>query len=76
MNVPFGSVVLPLFLALQLALLERGLGKLAVAMAANEEVFRQRIDRLGADAVETDAELEDVVVVFGACVDLGTQSTR
>ena len=40
-------------------------------MAADEKAFRQRVDRLGADAVEADAELEHLVVVFRAGVDLG-----
>ena len=40
-------------------------------MAADEKVFRQRIHRLCADAVEADAELENVVVIFRAGVDLG-----
>ena len=48
-----------------------GLGKLPVAMAAHQERFREGVDRLGADAVEADAELEHVVVVFRAGVDLG-----
>jgi len=68
-NVPFGSVVLPLFL-LQPALLERRFGELPIPMAADGEVFRQRVDGLSAHPVEADAELEDLAVVFGAGVDL------
>ncbi len=55
----------------QFADLEARLRKLAVAMAPDEKVFRQRIDRLGADAIEADAELKHVVVVFCAGIDLG-----
>ncbi|OQB88359.1 MAG: hypothetical protein BWX84_03115 [Verrucomicrobia bacterium ADurb.Bin118] len=58
-------------LLLELAHFELRLGKFTVAMAAHDEVFRQRIHRLRADAVEADAELEHVVVVFGARVDAG-----
>ena len=46
-------------------------GKFPVTMAAHKKVFRQRIDRLRADAVEADAELENVVVVLCAGVDFG-----
>ncbi len=40
-------------------------------MAAHEKVFGKRVDRLGADAVQADAELKNVVVVFRAGVDFG-----
>src|SRR6185437_8467120 len=56
---------------LQLADLETRLGEFTVAMAADEKVFRQRIHGLRADAVEADAELKHVVIVFRAGVDLG-----
>ena len=56
---------------LQLANLETRLGKLAIAMAAHEKVFRQRVDGFRADAVEADAELKHLVIVFRAGVDLG-----
>ena len=62
---------LALLLVLELALLEGGLDEFAFAKAADKELLRERVDRLGADAVEADAELEDVIVVFGAGVDLG-----
>ena len=39
-------------------------------MAADDELLGEGVDGLGADAVEADAELEDVVVVFRAGVDL------
>ncbi len=55
-------------LFLQFADLETRLGEFAIAMAADKKVFRQRIDRLRADAVEADAELEHVVIVFRAGV--------
>ena len=41
------------------------------AMTPHHELFRERVDRLGAHAVEADAELEHVIVVFGSRVDLG-----
>ena len=56
---------------LQLADLEAGLGKFAVAMAADEEILGEGVDGLGAHAVEAHAELKHLVVVFGAGVDLG-----
>ena len=71
MNVPFGSVGFALFFVLELALLESGLDEFAFAMAADEKILGKRIDRLGADAVQADAELEDIVVVFRAGIDLG-----
>src|SRR5436190_3469425 len=37
-------------------------------MAADEEFVRERVDGFGADAVQADAELEDLVVIFGAGV--------
>ena len=40
-------------------------------MAAHQEFPGKGVDGLGADAVEADAELENVIVVFGAGVDLG-----
>src|SRR5205807_9612474 len=52
------------------ALFESGFDELALAMAANEEVLGEGIYGFGADSVETDTELEDVVVVFGAGVNL------
>ena len=61
---------LALLLVLELAELEGRLDELALAKAADQELLRQRIDRLGADAVQADAELEYVVVVLGAGVDL------
>ena len=58
-------------LLFQFADLETRLGEFAVAMAADIKMFRQRVDRLGADAVEANAELKHVVVVFRAGVDFG-----
>ncbi len=60
-----------LVLLLEFALLERRLDELALALAAHQKRLRQRVDRFGADAIEADAELEHVVIVFGAGVDLG-----
>ena len=51
--------------------LEDGFGEFAFAIAANGEAGGEGIDGFGADAVEADAELEDVVVVLGAGVDGG-----
>ena len=39
-------------------------------MAADVEFPGERVDRLGADAVQADAELENVVVIFRTGVDL------
>jgi len=58
-------------LLLELALLERGFGKLPLAIAAHPKHLRQRVDRLGADAVQPDAELKDVIVIFCPRIDLG-----
>src|SRR5258706_998239 len=57
-------------LVFELALLEGGLDKFALAMAADEEFLRERIHSLGANSIQPDAELEHVIVVFGAGVDL------
>src|SRR5258707_5881420 len=62
---------LALFLALQFSLFERRLDKLAFAMAANKKIFGEGIDRLGADAIQPDAELEHIVIVFCAGINLG-----
>src|ERR1017187_671362 len=40
-------------------------------MTADKKVFRQRVDGFGADAVQANAELEHLVVVFRAGIDLG-----
>ena len=67
MNVPLGSPPCPRpFLTDQLALAERRLGVFTVAMAAHDKTLRERVDRLGADAVQADAELEHFIVVFRA----------
>ena len=59
-----------LFLTLLAAREEPAL-ELAVAIADDLELGRQGVDGLVADAVEPDRELEDVVVVLAAGVDLG-----
>ena len=61
--------VLPFFSFLSLPCLEGGLDKFAFAIAAHQEILGEGVDRFGADAVKADAELEDVIVVFGAGVD-------
>ncbi len=60
-----------LVLLFQPPLRKHAFHEFTVAMAADDELLRQRIHRLGADAVQTHAELEHVVVVFRAGVDLG-----
>ena len=72
MNVPSGSLGdLPVFSFFNFARFESGLDKFAGAMAAHEEFLGEGVDGLGADAVEADAELEDIIVIFGAGVDFG-----
>ena len=58
-----------LLLLFQFAALKEHFGAPTVAVGADDEVGRKRVDGLGADAVEPHAELEDVVVVFGTGVD-------
>ena len=58
-----------LLLLFQLATLKEHFGASAVSVGANDEVGRERVDGLGADAVKPHAELEHIVVVFGASVD-------
>ena len=50
------------------ALVEEGLGELALAEGAHLEGRRQGVDGLGADAVHADRELEDIVVELAAGV--------
>ncbi len=68
---PSGSVGLALLFVLEPALLEGRLDEFPAAMAAHHELRGKRVDGLGADAIQADAELEHVVIVFGAGVDLG-----
>ena len=58
-----------LLLPFQFAALKEHFGAPTIAVGADDEVGRKRVDGLGADAVEPHAELEDVVVVFGTGVD-------
>ena len=60
----------PFLLILELALLERGFDKFSFAKTADQKVLRQSVDGLGPDAVQADAELEHVVIVFGPGVNL------
>ena len=39
-------------------------------MAAHQEILRQRIDRFGAHPIKSDAELEHVIVILGAGINL------
>ena len=69
-----GTVLLGRFslvLTDQLAAFEARFAELAVAKAPHRELGGERVDGLGADAVETDGELEDVVVVLAAGVHHG-----
>jgi hypothetical protein len=64
------ALVAPILLLDQLAALEQRALEGAVAEADHLEAVGQRVDRLGADAVQPDRELEDVIVVLAAGVDL------
>jgi len=55
----------------ELARLKAASNELAAAITADAEGFGQGVDGLGADTVQADAELEDIVIVFGTGVDLG-----
>ena len=61
----------PFFWRFQLSPLEDCLRILSIAIGHDLEVRRKRIDCLGANAVETHAELEHIVIVFRARVDQG-----
>ena len=63
-------LALAALLALQLALLEQRLGKLAVAHGADVEPVRERVDGLGAHAVHAHGELEALGVELAAGVQL------
>ncbi len=54
---------------LELAALKAGPGALPVAVGADVEGFRQGVDGLGTDAVESDGLLEDLVVELAAGVE-------
>ncbi len=69
-QVPFGSSVLPPFSLLSLPRSKARVLELALADALHLEGRRERVHRLRADAVQADRELEDVVVVLAAGVDL------
>jgi len=56
-------------LRLENALCEAGLHEFSTAMRSSDKVARKRVDRLGADSVQADAELENIIVVFGTGVD-------
>jgi hypothetical protein len=62
--------VLALLLLDQFALLEAGPNELPFAVGHHLEVRRECVHGLGADAVQPHRELEDVVVVLAAGVDL------
>ncbi len=52
-------------------MLEKCLDESAVTVGLDMKPGTQGVDRLGTYSVQSDAELEHVVVVLGACVDLG-----
>ena len=58
-----------LLLLHQLPVIEARLDVLSPPVTTHDELRGQGVDRLGADAVEADAELEYVVVVLGSGVD-------
>src|SRR5260221_186248 len=60
----------PILLPLENPLFEGGLDIFAPPMAADEKILGQGIDGFGANAVEADAKLENVIVVLGASINL------
>ena len=72
MKVPSGSLAsLPVFSFFSLPVLKVASANSPVAMAAHQKILGERVDGFGADAVQADAELENVVVILRAGVDLG-----
>ena len=68
----FGAVgfgLLALLLRLEFTSFEVCAEKLTVAITGNRKTGREGVNCLRADAVQSDAELEDVVIVFRACID-------
>ena len=55
----------------EFSVFEFGAFEFAFAECGCDEAFGEGVDRLCADAVQTDGELEDIAVVFCARVDLG-----
>src|SRR6185369_9948310 len=60
----------PFLLILELALPEGGFDKLAFAVAAHEEISGKRVNSLGADPIEANTELKNIVVVLCTGVNL------
>ena len=63
--------LLAFLLRLEFSSFEFGAEKLAIPVAGNRKTRRKCVDRLGADPVQADTELKDVIVVFRAGVNLG-----
>ena len=64
-----GFDLLAFLLGLQFSSFEVCAKNLAIAVTGNRKTGRERVNRLRADTIQSDAELKDVVIVFGACVD-------
>src|SRR5215469_9592871 len=61
---------LALLFAFQFPLLEKRLHELSFAVAFDQKFLRERIYRLRADAVQSHAELKDVIIVLCPGIDL------
>ena len=44
--------------------------KLPIAMAAHKKMAGKGIDRFSADAIQADGKLKDIIIIFGAGIDL------
>src|SRR5271163_3339518 len=64
-----GFGLLSFLLRLELSSFKVCAEKLAVPMTRNRKAGGEGVDCLGADTVESDAELEDLVIVFRSSVD-------
>src|SRR5207248_1245925 len=65
------AIRFPFVFLLELALFECSFDEFAFAKTADQKFLRERIDSFSADAVQPDAELEDLIIVFCARVDFG-----
>jgi hypothetical protein len=63
--------LLAFLLRLEFSSFEFGAEKLAIPMAGNRKARRKCVDRLGADTVQADTKLKDVIVVLRAGINLG-----
>ena len=64
-----GFGLLSFLLRLELSSFEVSAEKLAIPVTRNRKTGGERVDCLGADTVQSDAELKDVVIVFRSGVD-------